>query len=111
MSKVAVSVVALVVFTAYTVFVAVNHSLFGFFAELTQGGLPLQVFVDLVVAAACFWVAAVPDARSRGITVWPYIVLTPFVGSIALLGYFVHRSLRQRQDGAPDSGLIQEVRR
>jgi hypothetical protein len=56
--------------------------------------------VDLVVAAACFWVVAVPDARARGIRVWPYVTLTPFVGSIALLGYFVHRSLRQREADA-----------
>lgn len=111
MSKVALSVAAFVAFTAYTVYVAVNHSLFAFVADLAQGGVPLQVFVDLVVAAGCFWVVAVPDARSRRITFWPYIVLTPFVGSIALLGYFVHRSLRQRQDGAPDSGMNQEVRR
>lgn len=101
MSKVALSVAAFVAFTAYTVIVAVNHSLLGFLADHARGGWSLQVFVDLVVAAACFWVVAVPDARARGIGVWPYVALTPFVGSIALLGYFVHRSLRQRQADAP----------
>jgi hypothetical protein len=97
MSRFALSVTAFVAFTAYTVVVAVNHSLFGFLADHAQGGWSLQIFVDLVVAAACFWVVAVPDARSRGIKVWPYVVLTPALGSIALLGYLVHRGLQQRE--------------
>ncbi len=101
MSRVTLSVVAFIAFTAYTVIVAANHSLLDFLADHAQGGWPLQVLVDLVVAAACFWVVAVPDARTRGITVWPYVVLTPLLGSIAILGYFVHRSLRQRQGDAP----------
>jgi hypothetical protein len=96
MSRIALSLVALIAFTAYTVFVVVNHSLFGFLADHEKGGWSLQIFVDLVVAATSFWIVAVPDARSRGITVWPYVVLTPFLGSIALLAYFVQRSLRER---------------
>ena len=96
MSRVALALVAFVAFTAYTLFVVVNHSLFGFIADHQRGGWSLQIFVDLVVAAVCFWVVAVPDARSRGIRVWPYVVLTPFLGSIALLAYFVHRSVRER---------------
>ena len=56
--------------------------------------------MDLVVAAACFRVVAVPDARARGFRVWPYVTLNLFVGSIALLGYLVHRSLRQREADA-----------
>lgn len=96
MSRIALALVAFVAFTAYTVLVAVNHSLFGFLADHAKGGWSLQIFVDLVVAAASFWIVAVPDARSRGIAPWPYVVLTPFLGSIALLAYFVHRSLRER---------------
>lgn len=96
MFRTALFVSALVVFIAFTAVVAANNSLLGFLAGLMQGGWPLQVFVDLVVAAACFWIVAIPDARIRRITVWPYIVLTPILGSVALLGYFIHRSLRQR---------------
>lgn len=96
MSRVALSIIAFVAFTAYTVFVAANHNLLGFLADHARGGWSLQVFVDLVVAATSFWIVAVPDARSRGMTVWPYVALTPFLGSIALLAYFVHRTLRER---------------
>lgn len=99
MPRIALAVAAFLAFTAYTVTVAVNHSLFGFLADHAKGGWSLQIFVDLVVAATCFWVVAVPDARSRGMSPWPYVVLTPFLGSIALLAYFVHRSLRERERG------------
>ncbi len=94
MSRVVLSIVAFVAFTAYTLFVAANHSVFGFLADHEKGGWSLQIFVDLVTAAICFWVVAVPDARSRGINVWPYVLMTPVVGSVALLAYFVHRSIR-----------------
>jgi hypothetical protein len=96
MSKIALSVAAFIAFTGYTVIVAVNHDVFEYLTAQTQGGVSLQVFLDLVVAVACFWIVAVPDARARGIKVWPYLVLSPIIGSIALLGYFVHRSLQQR---------------
>lgn len=94
MYRVVLSIVAFVAFTAYTLFVVANHSLFGFLADHEKGGWSLQIFVDLVTAAICFWVVAIPDARSRGMNPWPYVVLTPFLGSIALLAYFVHRSIR-----------------
>jgi len=96
MSRIALSLVVFVAFTGYSVFVAVNHGLFGFITIHEQGGWAIQIFLDLVLAATSFWILAVPDARARGITVWPYVVLTPFLGSIALLAYFVHRGLRDR---------------
>jgi hypothetical protein len=96
MPRVVLPLIAFVAFTAYTVFVAVNHNILGFLADHEKGGWSLQIFIDLVVAASSFWIVAVPDARARGITVWPYVVATPFLGSVAILAYFVHRSLRAR---------------
>ncbi len=101
MPRIALSLVAFVGFTAYTVLVAVNHGVLGFLADHEKGGWSLQIFVDLVVAATSFWIVAVPDARARGIRVWPYVALTPFLGSIALLAYFVHRGLRGQGPSAP----------
>jgi hypothetical protein len=88
---------ALVTFTAYTLSVVVQHSLLGFLADHARGGWSLQVFLDLCVAAASFWVLGVPDARARGIRVWPYVALTPLLGSIAILAYFVQRSMKERR--------------
>jgi len=96
MPRVALSLIAFIAFTGYTLFVVVNHNFFGFLADHEKGGWSLQIFVDLVCAAISFWIVAVPDARARGINPWPYARLTPLLGSVAILAYFVHRSLREK---------------
>lgn len=97
MSRLALALAAFVAFTAYTVSVAAQHSLLGFLSDHLRGGWSLQVFLDLCVAAASFWVLGVPDARARGIRAWPYVALTPLLGSIAILAYLVHRGLKERR--------------
>lgn len=104
MSRLALSTVAFVAFTAYTVFVAVNHDLFGFLDDHAKGGWSLQIFIDLVVAATSFWIVGVPDARQRKLNVWPFVVLTPFLGSIAILAYFVYRTFRANSRHAMTDG-------
>jgi hypothetical protein len=53
-----------------------------------------QVFTDLVILAvlSCFWM--VDDARTRGLTAWPFVVLTFAAGSFGPLLYLVARELR-----------------
>jgi hypothetical protein len=97
MNRLALAPAAFVAFTAYTLSVAIQHSLLGFLSDHARGGWPLQVFLDLCVAAASFWVLGVPDARVRGIRAWPYVALTPLLGSIAILAYLVHRGLKERR--------------
>lgn len=100
MTRLALSLVAFLGFTAYTLMVAVNHNILGFLADHARGGWSLQIFLDLVCAAASFWIVAVPDARSRGFSPWPFVIATPFLGSIAIFAYFVVRSFRERKQGA-----------
>ncbi len=60
----------------------------------TWGGA--QVFVDLVILAvlACVWMVA--DARTRGISPWPFVVATLLTGSFGVLFYLVLREVRGR---------------
>jgi len=53
-----------------------------------------QVFIDLVIVGvlACFWMSK--DARGRGLTAWPFILITVFAGSFGPLLYLVVRELR-----------------
>lgn len=83
-------------FTAYSLTVVAEHGFFAFLDVPLQGGWGLQISADLVIALWMFWIFAIPDARARGINVWPYLLLTPLFGSIAPLAYFVHRGLRGR---------------
>lgn len=96
MPRITLPLVVFLAFTAYSLMVVAEHG----FAELielhAQGGWAVQVLLDLVLALTMFWVVAVPDAKTRGISPWPYVALTPLLGSIAPLAYFVHRSLRPR---------------
>lgn len=85
---------AFLAFSTYSLVVVANHSYFGFLAVPARGGWSLQVFLDLCSAATCFWILGVPDARKRGINPWPYVLATPFLGSIVIYAYFVHRSFK-----------------
>lgn len=96
MSRIPLALVVFVVFTVYSLIVVANHGLSGLIDTHAEGGWAIQILLDLVLALTMFWVVAAPDARARGINFWPYLVLTPLLGSIAPLAYFVHRSLRRR---------------
>lgn len=96
MYQVILALVAFVLFTVYSLTVAVSHGVDGLVATHAGGGWAIQILLDLVIAATSFWIVGVPDARARGLRVWPYVALTPLLGSIAILAYFVRRSLAAR---------------
>jgi len=53
-----------------------------------------QVFTDLVIALSliCIWMLI--DARERGLSAWPFIVITLVLGSFGPLLYLVAREMR-----------------
>jgi len=94
MQKLALALVSFIGFTLYTALVAVGHGPFGFIEIVVGGGWSTQVSVDLFTALIGFFVLAVPDAKRRGFSPWPYLPAMLLLGSIGLLAYFVHRELR-----------------
>jgi hypothetical protein len=69
----------------------------GLWALLRDKPWGRQVFVDLCIALTVAWAWLLPEAKARGIRAWPYLVATPFVGSIAVLVFLVHRELVLRR--------------
>jgi hypothetical protein len=53
-----------------------------------------QVFADLVILAVLAVMWMVRDARERGMTAWPFVVITVFAGSFGPLLYLIARELR-----------------
>ena len=87
-----IAAVVLAGFGAFSVWVVASQGYFGFLALAGREPWGLQVLLDLVIAAsfAAGWMIA--DARRRRIAVWPYLVVTVFLGSIGILAYCVRRA-------------------
>jgi len=103
MYKLILPLLALVLFTAFTMTIVLDQGFSQLIPIHTAGGWPTQVFTDLVLALIGFLTLAVPDARRRGIDIRPYAVATIILGSIGMLAYLVRRQL-----GA--AGRVQEAR-
>lgn len=92
--RVALLVVALAVFVAGSLWLVHDEGLPGLFALLRTSDWGVQVFVDLCIALTVAWTSLRHDPRGRGVPLVPYLIATPFVGSMALLAYLIHRGLR-----------------
>lgn len=70
--------------------------LFGFVPLVRDEPWALQMLFDIVLAAifACKWI--VGDARQRGLTAWPFILMTCSTGSFGILAYALWRAVAPR---------------
>lgn len=84
-------VLVLVAFTLFSVELIAKGGLEGL--AVLREPWALQIAVDLCIA--CFFAGAWlrRDARERGIAALPYLILLPFLGSIAVLAYLVRREV------------------
>lgn len=88
----------LVGFVGLNVWAMVRGGWSGFLTYLsTLGPYGVLASVDLVIALfiGAWWIWR--DARSRGVSPWPYVLLTAFTGSVGLLAYLAL--------GRPKAGL------
>ena len=73
----------------------------GFFENLLSAGFPTQlVAFDLVIALSMVSVWMWNDARERGATLWPYLLLTVALGSVGPLLYLIRRESARKQVAA-----------
>lgn len=84
-------ILTLVAFSALTALALWQHGLWGIFQPLLSSTAGLQVFVDLVIALTLFMVWMWHDARRKGRSPWPWIVLTLLTGSFGPLLYLLAR--------------------
>ncbi len=93
-SQALVAAVILAGFVAYLLWVASGHGALGFLALAQREPWAMQLLVDLLVACSFGLRWVITDARRRGITPWPFVMLTVTCGSVGLLGYVVWRVVR-----------------
>lgn len=95
-----VLVVDLLALAAYAVY---QYGYLGFFELLTANAASLQVLTDLVIALSLIIAWMVRDARARGVSATPYVVLTLALGSVGPLIYLIRRSATEQPHGVTTS--------
>jgi len=87
-------VVVIAAFGLLTAEALLDVGYFGIFEMHMQSWAGMQVLTDLVIVCllACVWM--VQDARARGLSAWPFIVLTFAAGSFGPLFYLAWREWR-----------------
>ena len=88
-----VAAAVLAAFGVYSIWVVLGHGYLGFLEVARDHDWGMQMLLDLAIACAfgIGWMTA--DARKRGISTAPFVVMTLFLGSIGLLAYVVRRGL------------------
>jgi len=100
--RLSILAVTFVAFTAYSLIVVAGQGYFGFLSLAWADPWGMQLFIDLCIALFLFTCWMIPDARSRGIPSWPYLLGILSLGSIGALAYLVHRELRKPADSGTD---------
>jgi Terpene cyclase DEP1 len=95
-------VIVLVLFGALSAVALADVGYFGLLAPHFQSWGGAQVLADLVILAllGCGWM--VQDARARGTSAWPYVLLTLVGGSFGVLVYLL---VRERAAGIMPAGV------
>ena len=99
--RVAALALVFVAFSVLTDVAVYQHGYIGVFQAALQDTASMQVFVDLCISVSLFGGWMILDARSRGATVWPYVVAIPAVGSFAPLAYLMVREWGTQEAQVP----------
>lgn len=93
-ARLVVLLVVLVLFGALSGMALLDVGYLGIIEPHFQSWGAGQVLADLVILAvlSCFWMHG--DAPTRGLSAWPFIVLTLVAGSFGPLTYLLVRELR-----------------
>ena len=78
-------------FVALTAYAVVQHGFVEFFQLVTANLATTTAMVDLTIALSLVSIWLVRDARARGVSPVPYLVLTATLGSVGPLLYLLLR--------------------
>ncbi len=97
MSPRRISVIAVVLaFGALSAMALMEAGYLGIFAQHFETYAGMQVLTDLVIVCVLAIVWMVNDAKTSGVTPWPFVVLTLAAGAFGPLFYLVAREIKSR---------------
>ncbi|HVN84121.1 MAG TPA: DUF2834 domain-containing protein [Candidatus Binatia bacterium] len=84
--------VVLADFLALNAYVVYQYGYVGFLELVTANAATAAALVDLVIALSLVTIWMVRDARERGVSSIPYVILTVVLGSVGPLLYLFRRA-------------------
>lgn len=84
--------VVLVSFVALTGYAVYQHGYIGFFDVMMANAATVTAMVDLSIALGIILVWMWQDAKQRGVSILPHILLTLTLGSVGPLVYLIQRA-------------------
>ena len=81
--------VVLADFLGLTGYAVYHHGYVSFFDELLSSSVGIAAFADLTIALSLIALWMIGDARERGVSALPYLVLTLALGSVGPLLYLL----------------------
>jgi hypothetical protein len=78
-------------FAALSAYAVYSHGYVGLFEAVTANVATTTAFVDLVIALSLVMAWMWRDARERGVSPLPYVILTLVAGSVGPLLYLIRR--------------------
>jgi hypothetical protein len=90
--------IVLAAFAFETGWAILHFGYVGFFEELLKSYPAMLAVADLTIALSLVAVWMWRDARERGATLWPYLALTVFFGSVGPLLYLIVREGAKRRE-------------
>ncbi|MBA4208652.1 MAG: DUF2834 domain-containing protein [Parvibaculum sp.] len=83
-------------FGALTVLALMEAGYFGIFLRQFENYAGMQVLTDLVIVCGLGILWMLHDAKTSGVTPWPFVAITLAAGAFGLLFYLVARELKSR---------------
>ena len=93
--------VVLLDFAGLTAYATYQYGVVGIVEAVTANAVTVTALADLVIALSLVLVWMWQDARERGTSLAPYVVLTLFFGSVGPLLYLIRRESGLSRRSAP----------
>ena len=91
MNQRTIAIVLGIPFLLLTIYAVSQVGYWGIFEYHLHSPAGWQVITDLVVALILLLTFLVPDAKSRGMNPWPWVIATFLLGSLSPLAYLIVR--------------------